>query len=127
MEIRGLTVTEFETAVVKANLEYSDNLALHPDAHDTGRNSCRGRIWVEDSKGPGSRTSWSGRHGKIACWHAYRDVLVEIFNINPDATVRTALATYKGREGFESNYPGTAYTNSGSQMSPAYMPELCDC
>jgi hypothetical protein len=50
-----------------------------------------------------------------------------LFDQRPAATVRTALAVYRGREGFERDYPSTAYTNVGSEMQPAYMPSLCYC
>jgi hypothetical protein len=68
-----------------------------------------------------------GRRIPAACWHAYRDVLAALFDQCPAARVRTALAVYRGREGFERHYPATAYVNVGSQMQPAHMPELCDC
>lgn len=129
MEIRGLTVGEFDSAVSKVSAQYGHNLITHPDSHDVSntRPSCRARVWVGSSREAGARRSWSGRRLRAACWHAYRDVLTEVFNINPDAVVVTGLARYNGREGFESTYPGTAYTNIGSQMAPVTMPELCDC
>jgi hypothetical protein len=37
------------------------------------------------------------------------------------------VAVYRGRAGFEQDYPATAYVNVGSQMQPAHMPELRDC
>jgi hypothetical protein len=57
----------------------------------------------------------------------YRDGLAELFARYPFARVRTAMAYYKGEEGFLSTYPATAYVNVGSMMNPAYMPDLCDC
>jgi hypothetical protein len=54
-------------------------------------------------------------------------MLAELFERFPRATVRTALAVYRGKEGFELHFPATAYVNVGSQMQPAYMPSLCDC
>lgn len=75
----------------------------------------------------GARKSWSGRRLNAACWHAYRDVMLGIFAVNPDARIYTAMAKYKGLEGFEANYPQTADQNIGSMMQPAYMPDLCEC
>src|SRR5258708_20024708 len=75
----------------------------------------------------GARRSWSGRRTPTACWHAYRDVLEAMFGEYPDARARTSLAVYRGLDGFKRDYPDTAYRNIGSQMCPAYMPELCDC
>ena len=75
----------------------------------------------------GARKSWSGRRLNAACWHAYRDVLMGIFDANPDARVQTALATYKGRDDFMAKFPATGDRNIGSMVQPAYMPELCEC
>lgn len=108
---------------------YSGNVIVHPDAYDYRGNgrSFRGRILVTDSRGPGSRTSWTGRHGPYACWHAYRDVIGGILALAPDATVRTGIAVYKGEAGFLATYPETAHRNIGSVFEPAYMPDLCQC
>jgi len=54
-------------------------------------------------------------------------VLRALFDVAPAASVYTSMARYVGKQGFESTYPDTAYQNIGSQMMPAYMPELCDC
>jgi len=127
MELIGITLIQFEAAVATVSSKYDGNLAVHDDAKSTSSRSSRGRVVTLDSHGQGSRRSWSGRHGKWACWHAYRDVMLALFEVNPDATIRTSLATYKGRQGFLDTYPGTAYHNIGSMVAPAYMPELCDC
>lgn len=127
MELIGITLEEFKSAVSSVSADYDDNLVIHDDAKSTSSRSSRGRVVVKDSRGAGARRSWSGRHGKWACWHAYRDVLTELFEINPNARIRTALTVYNGEEGFEQSYPATAYKNIGSMVQPAYMPELCDC
>jgi hypothetical protein len=127
MELIGITLAQFETAIANVTASYGGNLEIHDDAKSVSSRSSRGRVVVRDSRGPGARRSWSGRHGKWACWHAYRDVLTELFEINPDARIRTSLTAYIGRDGFESSYPATAYKNIGSMVAPAYMPELCDC
>lgn len=127
MELIGITIEEFKSAVAAASENYGGNLVIHDDAKAISGKSSRGRVTVLDSRGWGARRSWSGRHGKWACWHAYRDVMEEIFNINSDARLRTSLAVYDGLDGFRENYPATAYKNIGSMMQPAYMPQLCDC
>lgn len=127
MELIGITIDQFKSAVALVTAEYGGNLEIHDDAKAVSSRSCRGRVVVKDSRGAGARRSWSGRHGKWACWHAYRDVLVELFETNPDARIRTALTVYNGRDDFEASYPATAYKNVGSMIQPAYMDELCDC
>ncbi|MGP4112943.1 hypothetical protein ACTWP5_18785 [Streptomyces sp. 4N509B] len=48
-----------------------------------------------------------------------------MFSKAPHATVRTALATYRGENGFEHDYPNTAYRNVGSEINPVHMAQLC--
>lgn len=105
--------------------QYDGNLTV--ESEPTRGRTVRVKLGTADSYAHGSRRSWSGRHGRWACWHAFRDVLTAIFNADPDATVRTSMTTYRGARGFLANYPGTADQNVGSLMQPAYMPELCDC
>lgn len=77
--------------------------------------------------GAGSRRSASGRRGPWACWHAFRDVLIAVFDEYPDATAQTAFVTYRGRADFLRNYGATAWHNAGSQMYPQSFAALCDC
>lgn len=125
MEIKGVTLDQFRHIVaVVSDREYDGNVIVHPDSHKVSNNRIRARLTVKSSYEHGARMSWSGRHIRAASWHAYRDVLAELFDRYPDAIVRTAMATYKGAEGFAENYPETAYKNVGSIMSPVTMPEL---
>jgi hypothetical protein len=131
MEITGVTLDEFTAIVYKVSeRDHDGNLIVHRDAHDQGgkrRPRITARLAALDSRGAGTRTSWTGRRGPWACWHAYRDVLAEVFAAHPTAVIRTGMAVYNGAEGFAANYPATAYHNIGSQVAPAYMPELCEC
>lgn len=126
---RNLTFDSIVAIVNKvSNEKYNGNVRVHDDAHQLNKSSgFRGRIDVHNSRGEGARVSWSGRHGKWACWHAYRDVLRAILTEYPNAIVKTSMARYDGLEGFEDVYPGTAFKNIGSMMQPAYMSELCEC
>jgi hypothetical protein len=131
MRISGLSLDDFTAITASVSDDcYAGNLAVSPDAHDDGsrKSRCTARLVAGDSRGAGTRTSWSGRHGPYVCWHAYRDVLAEVFRQYPDAVVRTGLAgVYRGAAGFRRDYPATADKNIGSQMAPAYMPDLCEC
>lgn len=129
MEIRGVSYGDVERIIAQVSRDrYAGNVISNSDAHAllSGGRGFRGRLSVRDSRGEGARTSASGRRGPYACWHAYRDVLAALFAEYPQAKVRTALARYVGREGFEELYPATAYVNIGSEMQPAYMPQLCE-
>lgn len=68
-----------------------------------------------------------GRKVNAACWHGFRDFFYALFEESPDAVVKTALATYDGLDGFEREYPRTAFHNVGSVFYPAYPCELCKC
>lgn len=127
MEIVGLTTSQFWDVVDTVSEGHYEGNLRTVDVRSTGgvrRPRIRGRIAATNSRGPGARTSWSGRHGPWASWEAYRDVLIELFHRYPDATVRTGMATYKGRQGFEEEYPFTGYRNVGSVIQPVTMPEL---
>lgn len=128
MQLRNVTLSAFRESVDRVNAEYDGNLAVHHDAYQKGTRipTVVGRLWVEDSRAAGARTSWSGRRTRAACWHAFRDVIRDLLAHNPDATIITAMARYTAAN-FEDTYPATGYVNIGSMASPAYMPSLCDC
>lgn len=135
MQITGITPEQFSCAVAEAAKLYQGNMRAEFSSVQSNTRF-RARIVPYQSgaaflpvgvPAPGARLSWNGRRIKASCWHAYRDVMIEVFRINPKARIATGLAVYKGIEGFEANYPRTAYMNIGSMMSPAYMPDLCDC
>jgi hypothetical protein len=130
MRLRNVTLSEFRASVERVNVNYGGNLHVHDDAHETGSRTITtvGRLDVLDSRAHGARTSWSGRHMKAACWHAFRDVVRDILENNEDAVITTSMARYDA-DTFEDTYPSTAYTNVGSMVQPAYMTDLCvgDC
>ena len=147
MIVTGITSQQYRDIVAKVSAStYANNLVAEV-GREYSATRFTGRVLVRDSgarlpwqmfnghtfdpklkqSAPGARRSWSGRRIAASCWHAYRDVLAAIFELNPDARVYTALAKYKGKQGFYDNYPQTAGQNVGSMVSPAYMPELCDC
>lgn len=86
-------------------------------------------IKTHDSFAKGSRTSWSGRHGRWASWEAHRDVMRALLTVWPDASIRCGLGRegsihYAGLASFEDQYEATGQRNIGSQMQPCTMPEL---
>jgi hypothetical protein len=133
VNITGLTLSQFrQCAYQVSNDSYGNNVTVHQDGHSlpaqrNGTQQCVARLAVYDSRGPGSRTAASGRHGPYACWHAYRSVLAKVFTRYPDAVIRTRMATYRGMRGFVDNYPQTAHVNIGSAINPVTMSELCAC
>ena len=138
MIVTGISSQQFREIVQKiSDTTYAGNLRAEV-GREYSATRFAGRVIVVDSgakmfgqkikqSAPGARRSHSGRRIAASCWHAYRDVLAAIFDANPDARVYTAMAKYRGRDGFLASYPATAHKNVGSQFEPAYMPELCDC
>lgn len=129
MKLRGMCVTDLRFIVERISTnKYSDNLIC--DAGDLGTKRVPGTnftLAVRSSFGPGARRSGSGRRMPKACWHAHRDVMVDIFTLAPDARLTSALADYRGLEDFLAAFPHTAHTNVGSQMQPAEIGSLCEC
>lgn len=128
MQVRT-TLNEGRIKAIAAGL-YDGNLTVEVEHKSTTRkgvSTYRVKVGASDSRGAGARRSWSGRRGPWACWHAFRDFFYGIYAEDADAIIVTGLARYNGLEGFEREYPGTAYKNVGSMVQPAYMDELCDC
>lgn len=144
MIITGVTREQFDQAVEKANIFYDGNLrAFYGRQFSPTRFSARvvlvatgyGLYGRKDTSrlAPGQRRSsmaygtTGGRRINAVCWHGYRDVLIELFNIEPDVKVYTAMAKYRGRDEFYREFPKTGERNVGSVMYPVTMPETCDC
>lgn len=141
MIVSGISPEQFKDAVSKANVMWDNNLqavigAEYPRKDGTVNRFNARVIPVHTGyqlygKGtelaPGQKRSWQGRRTAACCWHAYRDVLIEVFNINPEAKVKTMFAKYYGREEFYKLFPLTQYRNVGSAFQPITAGELCDC
>lgn len=141
--ISGSTELALRLAMERTERRYGGNVEFD----STGSNFRRGdirkrgtgsvlafRLNVKSSHGPGHRvtavSAYAGgksRRLRAACWHVWRDFLTELFAIEPTAVVRTALATYQGKDGFEENFPETYFKNAGSLAFPQYYGSLCEC
>lgn len=117
------TIAEVSETFYDSNLNI-EALDRQTRTNAQGQATFRLKLGTHDSHGVGSRRSASGRHGKYASWHAFRDVFAAIFLADPEATISTGMATYKGARGFLDEFPATAERNVGSMMAPAYMDEL---
>lgn len=118
MYFRRCSREEMYRALSKANEQYEGNLILTEPTRS-------GSIRLRTVKGGvlGSRTTVRGVKLPNASWEAHRDFLIALFEINPNASVRTKFAHYDGKEKFYELYPATGYENIGSQMEPCTMPE----
>jgi hypothetical protein len=147
MRISGITPAQFRDAVAKANVLYDNNLRavigreyIRKDGtcqrfHATvGLVTTGYQLYGKGSElAPGQKRSRSigfgpsQRRVNAACWHAYRDVLIELFTIAPDAKVSTMYAKYYGVQQFNDLFPATGRVNVGSAYHPITPVECCDC
>lgn len=125
MKIKNVSATQMEIALMRANYKYDNNLRFN--RFDVNSQSIDFTLRVQSSKGPGHRLSHSGRRMVAACWHAHRDFMRAIFDIAPDAVLRSSMAVYRGKAGFEASYPDTGFRNIGSMMSPVNFKDACEC
>jgi hypothetical protein len=125
--VTGLSLEEFREITDRVSKDQYDGNVIVQAAHATGPRRFTGRLAVTWSRGPGARRSWTGRHIPAACAHAYRDVLAAVFDAYPDATMRTPMGVYRGRQGFRQNYPEPGWQYVGSIRSPLAVREPCDC
>lgn len=136
MQITGVSPEQFTQIVARVGAaKYQHNLAAEITSIQSPKRF-RARIVPYESGAKflpvgqpacGARLSWNGQRIKAACWHAFRDVLMQLFTEFPEARVYTSMAKYKGMDGFLANYPPTGHQNIGSMASPVTMPQLCDC
>lgn len=106
---------------------YGGNLTFElEDLHGVRRNRFRFKMGATSGK-PGGRKSASGRRGPWACWDAFRDVLAGIFIEDPEALIRTGMATYKNARDFLNKYPYSGDRNVGSMAAPVSYGDLCEC
>lgn len=113
-----------QTTLAVINGRYGYNVELNRSGSANPR---RFTLRVKSSKGPGARRSWKGRRLPCACWHVHRDFLKAFFELEPEATVSTSLAVYRGHDGFLRDFPQTAKTNIGGVMRNGYIIDLCEC
>jgi hypothetical protein len=107
MQVSGLSLSQFRACTYYISaVKYGSNIIVHPDAHERpakadGTANCTARLTVTSSDGAGARVTTRGQRGPYACWHAYRDVLAEVFTRYPDAVIRAGFhwrAVYRGRD-----------------------------
>lgn len=131
MKLYGLTKEQVIQAIDKVSAErYGGNLKINHDAAIRGsakRPCVQFRLQVKNSRLKGARRSGSGRRTVSACWHCHRDVMKELFAVNPDCKIVTALATYEHALDFQDKYQGTRHKNIGSVNEPQTLQTSCDC
>jgi hypothetical protein len=96
----------------------------------TASRPARSRRWPDergDTKYQRQSPSNDERRVHAVCWHGFRDYFRAVFIIEPDASFRTALATWKGSADFEARFRDSGHHNIGSQAFPVTAAEACRC
>ena len=124
----NVTHADLDRALWHASQLYDGNLIWNREPEPSGR-GLRFTLRCTSSREPGHRRAVGGRRQRLvaACWHAHRDFLRALFTEAPKARVVTAVADYRGRDGFEALFPTTAHRNIGSMFAPVAMADACDC
>ena len=113
------TVYNYRMPITKVGRAYS--FGLRPTSY---KNPCTG-----DHKYQRVSASVFQNERRVfaVCWHGHRDFMLALFDRDPDARIKSAMADYKGALDFLDKYPDTAYGNVGSQMYPQYASDVCKC
>ena len=125
MEFRNTSIKEMEKALRVINHAYAGNIILlNPEVVGVRVKRIKSRLSVKSSKETGGRRGVSGKRVHAACWHAHRDFMVALFGLNPDVEIKSAMATYKGKDDFEVKHHNTNFQNIGQGQSYG---SACDC
>jgi len=120
MEFRNCTVEELEAALAKVNEKYNGNVKWKRFPERSGRRF-KATLTVESSKGAGARRGRSGQRVAAACWHVHGDFFDALFDIQPEAAVKSAGNLITRQSG---NWQDS---NIGSMMQPLMYSRACDC
>jgi hypothetical protein len=69
----------------------------------------------------------STRRVHAVCWHGFRDYFRACFSVAPEATFRTAVDVWRGREDFEERYRASGHRVVGAPIAPYKACEVCVC
>ena len=73
------------------------------------------------------RRGHDGRRIASVCWHGHRTFMEAMFNLAPNARLKSMVVTYEGRTDFWANHDATGNRNVGSMMQPLAYRDACDC
>jgi hypothetical protein len=53
------------------------------------------------------------------CWHGFRDFMIKVYELDPNATIITTMATYHGQDHFNQTFEetGNHHVNGWSQVT----------
>ncbi len=111
-------------ALAIVNQKYNGNIEFNRFSHEG--NGFRFTLRVINSRLPGARLGFTGKHLINACWHVHGNFFDALLNIYGHAKIKTAKRTIeKTAEGqIIGNWEDW---NIGSIMEPLYYSEACNC
>ncbi|KKK42986.1 hypothetical protein LCGC14_3169140 [marine sediment metagenome] len=126
MKVRNITNDDMRRALMIVNKQYDNNVIWN--RFESNGKGFRFTLKVKDSKKAGHRlsqslTSKSNRTRMAsACWHVHGDFFEALLSINEDAVIKTSGGITINKDG--GNWQDR---NIGSQFSPLYFSEACEC
>ena len=116
MKVKGVTVQQLNEALEAVNQEQGYKLIWNRSPERQG-NFLVFTIRSETSKIAGAKVSFSGRNSPSASWHSHGYLFDAIFEICPEAIIKSLDKTITIDEGNWEDY------NVGSRMCPQYASE----
>ena len=122
MKITGLNRVGLDFALALGNANFAGNVKFEKIERKSDRTHLV-RLSTNDNTQPGVKCYMSReafdpmsvmkvrRRGPAACWHAHRDFIRAVFNINPEARVKSILTEYNCAEDFENDHETTKPTD----------------
>lgn len=123
----GVTIEQLEQAAADAKVRLYD-----PRPDGRGLRFTLKTIEAPRRKAPWRRhsTNITNRDGSYrtvpgaVCWHGHREFMRQLFELAPEARLKTALADYRGRDDFELTHQATQ--GAGNSYHLAYG-QACYC
>lgn len=126
MIAKNTTIQDLYKTLENVNKKYDGNVIFNREPEPYGR-QIRFTLRVKNSREPGHRIGFCltslGNHRRLvsACWHVHGNFFEELFEICPEAIIKTNgkdISIYGG------NWEDR---NIGSMMEPMYFSEACEC
>ncbi len=121
MEVRGLNLGQLESAATDTGAELYNVRQKRQDG--------MGHAFVIRPLGELFRkyTPHTGRKVWAVCYHGHAAFMQRVFDINPDATIISAMERFDGVQDFREKACDVGDQNVGSSYQPAYFSTACKC
>lgn len=129
MIAKNVTKDELYLAMDKVNELFENNITWNREPEKIGKRF-QFTLYTKSVEKPGHRLGlpsptydaiYKPRRLRSACWHVHGEFFDALFDINPDAVIRSNGKVVDIDNGNWIDW------NAGSQMYPVYMSELCEC